>query len=115
MGHDFISSKRQSRRKGWNFQLGLGGQDLFATIPPAARRTCRAQIDAELPALGDTLVLQKTVGNEVLVRVENVSIGRVRNPEPELIADLERHSGMRAVTVKARLKRSKAVDLLIES
>ena len=115
MGHDFISSKRQSRRKGWNFQLGLGGQDLFAVLAPVARRTCRAKVEGELPALGHTVLLQLTKDREVLVREENVCIGRVRNPSPELMEDLDRHAGMVAASVKARLKGSNAIDLLVEN
>ena len=114
MGVDFIRDKRQSRRKAWNFQVSRGSQDLLATISPVIRRTCRAKLDGALPDLGHIVVLHLTQDREVLVREQNFVIGRVANPKPELVNDLSRHSGMATASVKSRLSKSNAVDLLIE-
>jgi hypothetical protein len=111
MGLDFIRSKRQSRRKSWNFQVLAGGSDLLATVAPVERTTCRAQIAGAMPNVGDHVVLQLTGAREVAVRSQNTLLGQVSNPKPELVERLERRCGMTTAVVAARLDRSSAVDL----
>lgn len=114
MGIDFIRSKRQSRQKAWTYQVRRGAQDLLVTVAPARRQTCRAALQGPLPKVGHTLIVQLTEAREVVVREQNVLIGRVTRPRPELLASLDRHSGMVAATVSTTLSRSNSIDLVLE-
>lgn len=114
MGVDFIRSKRQSRKKPWSFQLARGNQDMLAMIAPTSRQTVRAKLDGPLPTIGHPLILQLTDKREVLVRDKTTCIGRIAKPSEEVIAQLSKHSGMASATVKACLKTSNKVDLVIE-
>jgi hypothetical protein len=114
MGLDFIRSKRQSRRKSWNYQVLAGGHDLLATVIPKERSTCRALMAGAMPNIGDRVLLQLTNGKDVMVRSQNALTGQVSNPKPELIENLQRQRGVTTATVAARLDRAKAIDLTLE-
>lgn len=114
MGVDFIRSKRQSRRKGWNFQLARAEQDMLSMIAPMTRQSFRAKLDGELPNIGYAVVLQLTDKREVMVRDKTTCIGLVTNPPEEVIAKLAKHSGIASATIEARLTTSNKVDLVIE-
>jgi hypothetical protein len=114
MGVDFLRSKRESRQKAWTYQIRRGDLDLLAAVAPAQRLTCRAALDGPLPNVGHTVVVQLTDTREVVIREKNVLVGRVNRPRPELIASLDRRSGMSAATVSTTLSRSNSIDLILE-
>ncbi len=114
MGIDFIRSKRQSRKKGWSFQLARAEQDMLSVIAPTTRQSLRAKLDGELPDIGHAVVLQLTDKREVMVRDKTTCIGVVTNPPDEVVKQLSKHSGIASATVKARLETSNKVDLVIE-
>ncbi len=114
MGVDFIRSKRQSRKKGWSFQLARAEQDMLSVIAPTTRQSVRAKVDGELPDVGHSVILQLTDTREVMVRDKTTCIGYVINPPEEVVSKLSKHSGIASATVKARLQTSNKVDLVIE-
>lgn len=114
MGLDFLFKKRQSRRKAWNYQVVNGGQDLLANIAPQARRTCRATMVGALPEVGRCVILQLTDTKHVVVREQNILVGHIKHPRPDLIARLARHAGLALATVAAKLRKANAVDLLLK-
>lgn len=114
MGLDFIRSKRQSRRKAWNFQVALGEQDLLTSLPARTQQTFRAVMTGDLPDVGHAVTLQLLDTEKVVIRESNEIVGEVRRPDADLIANLARHSGMAVATVVAKLEQSGTVDLSLE-
>jgi hypothetical protein len=114
VGVDFIRSQRQSRKKGWSYQLARAEQDMLSVIAPTTRQSFRVKLDGELPRIGHSVVLQLTDKREVMVRDKTTCIGLVTNPPEEVVAKLAKHSGLASATVEARLTTSSKVDLVIE-
>ena len=66
-----------------------------------------------MPAVGRKLMLQLLNG-AVMVRDENVCIGEVNQPKPELLHDLQRGAGLAVAQVRSQLEAASCVDLVVE-
>lgn len=113
MGNEFLSKQRQGRTKGWNRQLRAGEQDILAKLAPGQEMGCRASMRGDMPAVGRKVVLQ-LVGDTIMVRDENLCIGEVNHPKPELLQDLVRGSGLAVAQVRSQLEAASCVDLVVE-
>jgi hypothetical protein len=114
MGNEFMRKQRESRAKGWNRQLRAGAQDMFVSLAPGQELGCRASVHhGEMPQVGRKLMLQLS-GDAILVRDENVCIGEVNQPKPELLHDLQRGAGLAVAQVRSQLKAASCIDLVVE-
>lgn len=113
MGNDFLRKQRESRTKGWNRQLHIGTHDLLASLAPGQELGCRASVFGEMPPVGRKLILQLLDG-AIKVRDENICIGEVKRPKPELLLDLQYGRGLAIVHVRAQLPAASCIDLIVE-
>lgn len=113
MGNEFLRKQREGRAKGWNRQLRAGEQDLLASLAPGQELGCRASVRGDMPPVGRKLRLQLLDGS-VVVRDENVCIGEVNQPKPELLQDLQRGAGLAVAQVRSQLEAASCVDLVVE-
>ncbi len=113
MGNEFLRKQREGRAKGWNRQLRAGEQDLLVSLAPGQELGCRASVRGDMPAVGRKLMLQLLNGT-VMVRDENVCIGEVNQPKPELLQDLQRGAGLAVAQVRSQLEAASCVDLVVE-
>lgn len=113
MGNEFLRKQREGRAKGWNRQLHLGAHDLLASLTPGQELGCRASVYGELPPVGRKLILQLLDG-AIKVRDENICIGEVNRPKPELLQDLQHGRGLTVVHVRAQLPAASCIDLIVE-
>lgn len=113
MGNEFLRKQREGRAKGWNRQLRAGAQDMLVALEPGQELGCRASVHGEMPPVGRKLMLQ-LIGGAIVVRDENVCIGEVNQPKPELLQDLQHGAGLAVAQVRSRLEAASCIDLVVE-
>lgn len=113
MGNEFLRKQREGRAKGWNRQLHAGAHDMLASLAPGQELGCRASVYGEMPPVGRKLLLQLLDG-AIVVRDENICIGEVNRPKPELMQDLQYGKGLAVAQVRAQLLAASCIDLIVE-
>lgn len=86
---------------------------MLAALAPGQELGCRASVRGELPPVGRKLILQLLDG-AIVVRDENVCIGEVNRPKPELLQDLQYGMGLAVAQVRSQLPTASCVDLVVE-
>ncbi|KQW76455.1 hypothetical protein ASC67_02010 [Methylibium sp. Root1272] len=86
---------------------------MLVALAPGQELGCRASVRGEMPAVGRKVVLQLLNGT-IMVRDENVCIGEVNHPRPELLQDLQRGAGLAVAQVRSQLDAASCVDLVVE-